>query len=123
MCFSPDGSIGSFPHARPWATSFLLASKGRLGSTGDLTYLEHSPNVIVSATPDPADASSCGEIITLSTAKSITVGFSGLCHVVPFWQEVVKEDFHGGFEIIGDLAAGLVKAADDIDRGTQAGAS
>ena len=41
--------------------------------------------------------------------------------VVPFRQQFVEENGHGGFEGGGDLAAGFVDAADDVDCGLQAG--
>ena len=41
--------------------------------------------------------------------------------VVPFGEEFVEQDWQGGFEVGGDLAAGFVGAADDVDGGFESG--
>ena len=41
--------------------------------------------------------------------------------IVPSGQQVIEPDGHRGFEVVGDLAADLVDAADDIDRAAKAG--
>ena len=41
--------------------------------------------------------------------------------VVPFGEEFVEQDWQGGFEVVSDLAAGFVGAADDVDGGFESG--
>ena len=47
------------------------------------------------------------------------LGWNG--SVVPFGEEFVEQDWQSGFEVGGDLAAGFVGAADDIDGGFESG--
>src|SRR5436305_7440764 len=63
-----------------------------------------------------------------ATAKDLALNYFPIswslreCAVVPLWEVVVKEDFHGALEALRALAAGRVNLVEEAYRHAEAGA-